>query len=275
MKEILVTDAIVRPLFPPRKRDLHKGECGTAAIVAGTSSLGASVLSALACLKSGAGYTKFYAEGDPLPFVLRMPACIVRALDEEELLHADAIAFGMGAGTGRATYDLTCRLLASFSGTLVLDADALNSLARYGLSPLEKRRCSLILTPHPLEFSRLSGLDVREISENRIAAAENFAKKYAVTLALKGHETVTTDGSVAYVNTTGSPCLAKGGSGDVLAGFLAGSAARGLPPLEAAVAASYVLGRAAELCARRMGEYSPDATDVISEIGAAILSLQS
>lgn len=266
-------DKLIATYFPPRKRELHKGECGTAAIVAGTSSAGAGVLAARACLKSGAGYTKFYVEGDTLPYVLCMPACIVRGMEEEELKKADAIAVGMGAGVSGALYELLRRLLCGYRGTLVLDADALNTLARYGEEILIKKTCDVVVTPHIKEFSRLTGLSVERILQDPAAHAEAFAKKYGVVVALKSHETVTTDGTRTAFNPTGSPCQAKGGSGDALAGFLAGSAARGLAPFDAAVAASYICGRAGELAAREQGEYSPDATDIISFLGKAILSL--
>ena len=106
-----------------------------------------------------------------------------------------------------------------------------------------------------------------------VAAAKAFAEEYGVIVALKSHRTVITDGTRVAVNPTGSPALAKGGSGDVLAGFLAGTCARGIPPFEAACTASYILGRAGELAAEKMGEYSPDATDIIALLPVAILSL--
>lgn len=267
-----LNDETISTLFPVRRADLHKGDCGTAAIVAGTASAGASVLAALACLKSGAGYTKLFVEGDPLPYILRMPACIVRG-DRSELFGADAVAVGMGAGVSRTLYEGILALLEGYEGTLVLDADALNALSLYGKEPLKCSRCAVVVTPHIKEFSRLTGLSLEKILQDPAPLAEAFAREYGVVVALKSHRTVTTDGKRTSVNPTGSPCLAKGGSGDALAGFLAGSAARGLKPLDAAVAASYILGRAGEIAAREMGEYSPDATDVIDRIGRAILSL--
>lgn len=268
-------DSVIGKYFPQRKKELHKGQCGTAAIVAGTAFPGAGVLSALACLKSGAGYTKLFVAGDPLPYVLRMPACIVRGWDREEVLNADAVALGMGAGVGAALYERICMLLSDYRGVLVLDADALNALARFGKDVLKDKHCAVVLTPHIGEFARLTGISAEEVSRSRIALAEQFAREYGAVVSLKSHETVTSDGVHTACNPTGSPCLAKGGSGDALSGLIAGSAARGLSAFDAAVAASYIFGRAGELAARAMGEYSPDATDVIARIGEAILSLGS
>ena len=107
-----------------------------------------------------------------------------------------------------------------------------------------------------------------------IPLAEDFSGKHEVTLVLKNFNTIITDGTKTVLNVTGSPALAKGGSGDVLSGFLAGSCARGLSPLEGASASSYLLGRAGEIAAAEMGEYSPDATDVVSRLSSAIQSLR-
>ncbi len=268
-------DSDIAKLFPKRRADLHKGDCGSAAILMGEASEGASLLAALACLKSGAGYTKLYVDGDVRPYAARYPACMVRRRDEADELLSDAIAWGMGAGSTVETYERTRSILKNFRGTAVLDADALNSLARFGKEPLVDRVCGVVLTPHPKEFSRLTGKSVEEILRDPAPLATAFAREYGAVVVLKSHRTVIADGVRTAVNPTGCPALAKGGSGDALAGFLAGTLARGLPPFEAAVASCYILGRAGEIAARDMGEYSPDATDVIARFGRAIVSLRT
>lgn len=275
-------DADIAALFPARPSHSNKGDYGTAAILAGEGSLGAPLLSAGAALKSGAGYTKLFLP-DPLypspetllEVVSRLPACIFAKYNAEESLKADAAAFGMGAGVNERTKEILGRLMADFRGTLVLDADALNALASSGKEMLKRRTDPAIVTPHLKEFSRLTGRGVEEIRRGLVGYAEAFAREYGVVLVLKDNRTVITDGTRTAINPTGSPALAKGGSGDVLAGLIAGSAARGLDPFGAAAAGCYLLGRAGELAAGAMGEYAPDATDIIARLPAAMQSLRS
>lgn len=132
----------------------------------------------------------------------------------------------MGCCKDREIYRIVRYLLEHFTGTLVLDADALNSLAEFGVNALENRRCTVILTPHVKEFSRLCQTTVQEVCENGTALARAFAKRYGVTLMLKSNATLISDQSRAAVSSAGSPALAKGGSGDVLAGLTAAIAAR-------------------------------------------------
>ena len=271
----------IAALFPKRKPDSHKGDFGVAAIVAGYGSLGAPVLSVGAALKAGAGYTKLYlppelypAPRERLLAAMQMPACMLVELNGiGELLPADAIAYGMGAGVSEWVYETVRTILADYRGKLVLDADALNAISAYGKDVLKTKMCEVIVTPHPKEFSRLTGKSVEEILKDPIGAAKAFAEEYGVTVLLKNHRSVITNGERIVINTIGSPALAKGGSGDVLSGFLAGTLARGLAPFAAAVASAYILGRAGELAAFEMGEYSPDATDIIRYLPRAILSL--
>ena len=128
-------------------------------------------------------------------------------------------------------------------------------------------------TPHPKEFSRLAECSVGEVLADPVGMARAFAARFGVTVVLKNNRSVIADGTRVAINPTGSPALAKGGSGDVLSGILAGTCARGVPPFEAACVASYLLGRSGEIAARELGEYAPDPTDVIARIPQAILSL--
>lgn len=254
----------VKEFFPKRKSHTSKGNYGSAAIVAGDAFSGAAFLAAGACLKSGAGYTKLFVSEENYPCAVgKLPAAVLHRFEfGRSLLSADCIAFGMGMGTNERVYETVARLLREYEGTLVLDADAINALALYGSAILKEKKCRVVLTPHPKEFSRLCKKSVEEIVRGGTEFARAFAAEYGVTLVLKNNRTVVTDGKRIAVNVTGGPVLAKGGSGDVLAGFLAGTAARGVPAYEAACVACYVLGKAGERAAEEMGEYAPDATDV-------------
>ena len=269
-------DADVKTFFPKRRSNTHKGTYGSACILAGGAYSGASFLAAGACLKSGAGYTKLCVTGELYPHAIgKLPAAILRevkALDGD-ILASDAIAVGMGSGVSERLYVYIAELLTNYTGTLVLDADALNTISAYGTELLAKHACRVILTPHPKEFSRLTERPVKEILSDPVGAAQAFARRYGVTVLLKNNRSVIADGTRVAINPTGSPALAKGGSGDVLSGLLAGTCARGIAPFEAACVASYLLGRAGEIAAEEMGEYAPDPSDIIVRLAKAQCSL--
>ncbi len=269
-------DADISSFFPKRRSNTNKSDYGTAAVMAGGAFSGAAFLSTGACLRSGVGYTKLFVIRRVYPYAIgKYPAAILREFSsiDGEILAADSIAIGMGTGVSERLYVHLNELFTSYTGTLVLDADALNSLAAYGVEILGKRSCRAVVTPHPKEFSRLTGLPVEEILRDPVRHAVEFSKRYGVVVVLKNNCTVIADGDRVAINPTGSPVLAKGGSGDVLSGLLAGTAARGVPPFEAAVCSCYLLGRAGELVAERMGEYAPDASDVIATLADAIRSV--
>ena len=269
-------DDDVKRFFPRKKSHTHKGVHGSACLLGGLSSVGASFLAAEACLKSGVGFTKFYLPSEIYPYAVgRLPACIMRAFTaiDDELLSADCIAVGMGAGVSETLYRNLEMLLKSYKGTLVLDADALNTLAVYGIEVLKDKACKVIITPHPKEFARLTKRDVKSVLKDAVEVARQFALDYSVTVLLKNNRTVITNGERVAINPTGSPVLARGGSGDVLSGFLAGTCARGIDAFEAACTASYLLGRAGEIAAMKMGEYAPVATDIISYFPQAIMEI--
>ncbi len=275
-------DGDVGKYFPKKKSNSNKGDYGSAAILAGYGAPGAPIMAAAAALKSGAGYTGLWfppsknRETDELrrtAVTAAYPACIFDFYKGGPLF-AQAVAFGMGAGVGLPQREMLEDLLSSYAcGTLILDADALNTLSHYGVGLLRKKKCPVIVTPHPKEFSRLTGRSTEELLKDPVEAAKAFSEEYGVTVVFKNNRTVIAEGDRVAVNPTGSPVLAKGGSGDVLAGFLAGTVARGVPPFEAAVVSSYLLGRAGELAAADMNEYSPDATDIVRYLSGAIRSV--
>ena len=275
------------PLFPRRASFSHKGSYGRAALLGGSLAYsGAPLLSAGAALRGGCGYTELCVPRSLFPYCVgALPEAVLTAVPEEdgciaadeEFLQklcgrADAIAVGMGAGKSRPLHAIVRFLLQRFGGTLVLDADALNALAAYGLSVLqEPRACSVVLTPHLGEFARLCGESVPCVQERGAELASAFAAKYGVGVLLKGNTTLFADGFSARCVVSGTPALAKGGSGDVLAGILAALAARGIPAAEAACCAAYLLGRAGALAAEAVGsEYSVCGRDVIAALPRAI-----
>lgn len=271
------SDGDVARFFPKRKSNIHKGAFGSACILAGEAKYsGAPLLAVGACLKSGAGYTKLVAEESLYRGAIgKNLACVMSRYTEidEEILSSGAIAIGMGAGVSEELYAQIALLLKRYRGKLVIDADGLNALAKYGIGILKEHACELVLTPHPKEFARLTECDVKDVLPDAVNLAQKFALEYGVTVILKNNRSIITNGERTAINPSGSPALAKGGSGDVLTGFLVGTCARGLTVFEAACVSCFVFGRAGELVCADMGEYSPDATDVISYFSKAILSI--
>jgi NAD(P)H-hydrate epimerase len=175
-------------------------------------------------------------EGDTLPLAL-----------QEAEAGKTAVLAGSGLGRSPAGKRAILSLIAKEGCPLVLDADALNLLAEEDVpAVLSRAGRQTVLTPHPMEFARLARLSVAEVQARRLPLAEEFARKTGAVLVLKGAGTVVTDGKMTYLNTTGSPALAKGGSGDVLAGAVLGLLAGGMPPLDAAALAVYLHGRAGD-----------------------------
>lgn len=272
-------------LFPPRKKNTNKGSFGKAVLLAGSLRYsGAAFLAAEAALRAGCGYTVLAVPEDLFPHCVgKLPAAILTAAPAEEgflrfdepflrgLCDADAIAVGMGCGAGRGLYDSIAFLLSEFRGTLIADADGLNALARFGTDILREKRCRVILTPHPKEFSRLCGEPIERVLREGLPLAERFALEYGVTVLLKGNTSIVTNGRQTAFNAEGTPALAKGGSGDVLSGIVASVAARGFGAMESAAGGAFLLGRAGRLAAKAQGnEYSVTAEDVAGAIPRAI-----
>ena len=268
----------VAALLPKRKRNTNKGDYGKAAIVAGSEEYtGAAYLAAAACLRAGAGYTALFVPENIFPYyVLKIPEVLLKKLkDLEDLLLFDSIAYGMGMGISRQVADGAAWLIEHFSGKLILDADALNSLAKYcSLADVfARKKGDVLLTPHVKEFSRLAKISVEEILANGFNAAKEFALRHGVTVLLKNAVSVIENGKNACVNVRGTAGQAKGGTGDVLSGVIAGLCASGLSTFDGACAGAYAVGYAAELVGEKISEYSLTATDLISYLGGAFLRI--
>lgn len=266
----------VAAYFPVRKSHVHKGDFGTCAILANVCEYpNAPLFSAGAALRSGAGYTKLYAL-EPLfsSAIGKNAAMLCRFRNLESVLGADAIALGMGAGSTKELHEEISKLCQNYEGVLILDADALNVCAQYGYEFFRQKKCRVILTPHLGEFSRLVKRSVDEILPQSVSLAQAFAKEYGVVLVLKNNRTVISDGVRVAINVTGSAALSKGGSGDILSGFLAGTCARGVDPFEASCVSAYLCGRAGEIASFQKSEYAATADDVIESLPEAIKSLR-
>jgi NAD(P)H-hydrate epimerase len=279
----------------PRAATANKGNFGHVLVVGGTmgtagGKTGAPAMAALGALRAGAGLVTAAVPAPALalvaaiapelmtwPLAATSAGCIAAenlAPQTVEALMAGktVLAIGPGMGQSAETVKFTTGLLSATKIPAVIDADALNILAAKPvlLAKLAKGR-TLVLTPHPGEMARLAGITVAEVQANRLEVARSFAQRTGVTLVLKGARTLIAhpDGRVA-VNTTGNPGMAKGGSGDLLTGLIAGLMAQ--YPVEAAravEAAVYLHGFAADLAVRRDDEHTLLATDSLSYLGQA------
>jgi len=193
---------------------------------------------------------------------------------KEFVKRADIVIIGPGLGDGKATQALVRRLIKEINKPMVIDADGLNALAGHLNSlklPLRSPYRTMVLTPHPGEMSRLTGVSVKNIQADRLTAAKRTAKSCNAVLVLKGHKTVVADRSgKAYVNNTGNPGMATAGSGDVLAGIIGAFLGQGLDGFEAAKYAVYIHGLAGDLAAGEKTQLSLVASDIIDHIPQAV-----
>ncbi|HZO57197.1 MAG TPA: NAD(P)H-hydrate dehydratase [Bryobacteraceae bacterium] len=253
----------VGALLQPRASDGHKGTYGHALIVGGaTGKSGAAAMAGLAALRAGAGLVTVACDDSS-----RMaPELMTAPLDAPPVEGKTVLAIGPGLGTEAGVAALLKRLLDSES-LRVLDADALNIVAQKGLSV-----AGCIVTPHPGEMSRLTGKTAAEIQNGRLEVARDFAMSRRCTLVLKGHRTLIAfeDGTV-WINPTGNPGMATGGTGDILTGLIAGLLAQ-FPDRarEAVIAAVWLHGRAGDRAAEALGEQSVIATDLLRYLPRAM-----
>jgi NAD(P)H-hydrate epimerase len=190
----------------------------------------------------------------------------------EKMNSCDAVLVGPGLGRSAVAEELVLTVLKETKAPLVLDADGINAVSKH-IDILDGRRGRLtVLTPHDGEFARLGG-DLRD--GDRLGAAQRFAAGHGCVLVLKGHRTITAfpDGT-AFLNTTGNPGMAKGGSGDILAGMIVALLGQGFPPETAIPAAVWLHGRAGDLAAREKGEYGMTPSDMVGQIPNAIKQMQ-
>ncbi|MEE9239669.1 MAG: NAD(P)H-hydrate dehydratase, partial [bacterium] len=276
----------VAGLLPRRRMDAHKGDAGNLLIVAGSKGLmGAAIMAALAALRIGVGKATlavpeslaFAVEaGPPEVMVLPLPSTPAGSIDPaafdlilEQAAAMDALVVGPGLSTNPRTVELVHRLIQHIEKPMVLDADGLNALSQ-DITVLDGTRADLVLTPHPGEMARLGRISTSEVQADRVNLAIDFATRNRVHLALKGaHTILAMPAGNAWLNPTGNPALASGGTGDVLAGICGGLLAQGLSPEAALVAGAYLHGMAGDIAAKEIGGIGLTATDLLPALPSA------
>lgn len=274
-----IDQALIQSIIKPRKKFAHKGTYGHAAIIAGSQGMmGAATLSAKACLRSGVG--KLTAHIPSIGYTIMqiaVPEAMTYTAGKEYIeLAVDLEKYdAIGAGPGWGQHDTHKTLLEGIckqtTSALILDADALNTLAQHQ-QLLERLPRNTIITPHPKEFERLFGKSANDFE--RIQLALRKAAALQIVIVLKGRYTlVATPEGLAYFNSTGNPGMATGGSGDVLTGIITGLAAQGYSPSEAAVAGVFLHGLAGDLAIAYTSQESLIASDIVEYLGDAFHQL--
>ncbi|MBS0264325.1 MAG: NAD(P)H-hydrate dehydratase [Planctomycetes bacterium] len=281
-----VSMVLTLPKLPSRPDDSHKGSFGNALIVAGSRGMsGAAVLAGLGALRGGAGLTtlaipvgvqSIVAGYEPSYLTVGLPEdasgrIALAASTEifERAQQATAVAIGPGWGKSGELVELARVLYTQLDKPLIVDADALNALASLPEGLPATPPAPRILTPHPGEFSRLTGRDTAEIQADRESLAAAFASEHNLVVVLKGQGTVITDGQQAAINTTGNSGMATGGTGDVLTGLVVALLAQGVTPFDAAHLSVHVHGLAGDLAATELGKPGMTASDLPTYLGRA------
>lgn len=269
----------VLPIYIPREKYSHKGTYGHSLIIGGSyGKIGAVQLATKACLKSGSGLvTAFVPKSGYLPLQVNIPeAMVLTDTNEKQLtdiqfdIEPSVIGIGIGMGKAKASVKALEDLLNRIQVPMVLDADALNILAENkGL--LKKLPAKTVLTPHPKELERLVGSWKDDF--DKLEKAKAFSNENDCILVIKGANTITVYQNKGYVNSTGNPGMATGGTGDVLTGLITGLLAQGYQPLQASIFGVYLHGRAGDIMLNNTGYQSLLASDVINGIGPAYMDL--
>lgn len=268
-------------IIEKRKLDSNKGDYGKVSIIGGKEAMtGAIILAGYSALRTGTGLlnlvipkcildvvAKSLYEATYTPLNAKNGTMILGREDINLILEkSSALAIGVGLGFEKNLLTPIKNIIRDSKVPLVIDADGINILSLDVEVLKEKRSCTIILTPHPLEMSRLTGLSVNYINSNREKVARDFAKEYNCIVLLKGHETVVVEGANVYVNNTGNPGMATGGSGDVLTGIIVSLLGQGYSPYDSAVLGSHIHGLAGDLAYERYG-YGLKASDIADNVG--------
>lgn len=278
----LIDDELIHSIYKPRNKFAHKGHFGHALLIAGSyGKMGAAVLSAKSCLRSGVGLLTCHipASGYTILQSTVPEAMVMTDANEffmtgfkEDATRYASIGIGPGLGTAEETIILMRSVLEQYRKPMVLDADALNCIS------LQKDLLTLIpagsiLTPHPKEFERLFGVQSSDF--DRVNMALQQAAALNCIIILKGHYSfMATPGGLGYFNNTGNAGMATGGSGDVLTGLLTGLLAQGYTPAEAAILGVYLHGMAGDLAGHELSMESMVAGDIVEFLGKVFCFLK-
>lgn len=264
----------------PRRTDSHKGSYGKVLMIAGFEEMsGACCMAAEAAYRCGAGMVRvFTGEDSKRALQARVPELMVSTYERtdwqiklaEQLIWADVIAIGPGIGTGELAQQVLTQVLAIKGKAFVLDADALNLLN----GEMDRIPHGAVLTPHPLELSRLLGISIAEIKKDRIGILKRCDIRDDIVVVCKDARTIVSQGNRFCINLNGNSGMATGGSGDVLTGITAAILANGADAYEAACSAVRIHAEAGDKAARELSEHAMLATDIIAQLPDIFLEIE-
>lgn len=275
-------DKNVKKIVKKRNKFSHKGDFGKVAVIGGSKGMSGSVyLTSIASLRSGCGLSYIICPSS-ISKILQIKAnesiieevscekfCYNEKIKSEILSYLDkkdSLAIGPGMSKDKTLNKLLSSIIKNYDKNIVIDADGLNALSE-DLSILGYNK-NIVLTPHMMEFSRLTKIPIKKIEKNKIEIAKKFAKDHEIVLVLKGHNTVVTDGFYIYINKTGNSGMASAGSGDVLTGIILSNLAI-MNPLDASILSVYIHGLAGDFAKYKLGEDSLIASDIVNNISEA------
>lgn len=271
----------IQSLLKKRRKYSHKGSYGHALILAGSyGKMGAAIIAAKACLRSGAGLLTMQVPLCGYDFIQSsIPESMVITDSAPKYLSAylskdlyNAVGLGPGIGLEKETQGLIKKIIQTSNKPLVIDADALNILANY-LTETTYIPENSILTPHPKEFERLVGKAKNDF--HRLSLLQQLAQTHKIYVILKGaHSAIATPNGEIFFNSSGNPGMSKGGSGDALTGILTGLLAQGYTSFETCILGTYIHGLAADIAAKSIGQEALIASDIVDHIGKAFLALR-
>jgi len=284
----LLTRASMRELVTPRTPESHKGDFGRVLVVAGSrGKTGAAHLAAVGALRSGAGLVTIATPGSCQPVIAAMGAEYMTeplaesgdGLDPEAVDRVlewarDVVAIGPGLGRAESTQKFVRQFVDRATTPLVIDADGLNAFSEDPDRLTGREGRDVIITPHPGEMARLLRMSTHEVQSSRLEIARNFAVAHHLYVVLKGHRTlIATPDEKVFINPTGNPGMATGGTGDVLTGMIAAWLAQLLDAEAACKLAVYLHGMAGDLAEADEGEVAMTAADVAGHLGDAVMEL--
>ena len=276
---------MVKNILPKRLPDSNKGTFGRLLCICGSKNMpGAAFYCVSAAARSGVGLIESVIPYDIYTITASKisESLFYPVSDDFEktwntintlLTRATAVLVGCGIGWNKFTQKIVYKLLKESNVPLVIDADGINVISE-NIDILKKAKSDVILTPHIKEMSRLLGKDTNYVLKNKFEIAKNFSKKYSLTLVLKDSQTVISDiNGYLYLNSTGNESMAKGGTGDVLAGIIGSLAAQGVSALNSAIISVFIHGRSGDICKEKFSSFSVIPTDIINNLSEAFLEL--
>jgi NAD(P)H-hydrate epimerase len=268
---------MIRDSLVTRDKYSHKGDYGRILIVAGSKGFtGAAYICTQGAVRSGAGLVTLCCDKEIQEILSsKLTEAMNITFDEKDKLQnliekSDVIAIGPGMGNNESTFEILKYIIKNCNKPIVIDADGINVL-KGRMDIIREKKSEIIITPHLGELSRITGLSIDYLKENRLNVAKDFANENGIIVLLKGYNTIITDGKVTIINSTGNSAMASGGMGDCLTGMIASFIGQGYGPINAAYIAAFIHGYCGERLSDEM--FCINASDILKNLPYVIKEL--